>query len=173
MRRAVGYYAQITKRVQQLKKRYGTRDPFEIARQCGIHILYSDQFNRLKGMYRVIARNRFIILNNHNTPQMNRIVCAHELGHDQLHRKFAASASLQEFALYDMSSAHEYEANLFAADLLLDETELCEYVQAGYDTVQIAGIMQSDINLVALKLDCMIRDGYAFRPQMHNTRFLK
>ena len=167
------YYAQITDRVRKMKKQYGTNDPFEIAQRCGIHVLYSDQFNRLKGMYRVIARNRFIILNSHNAPQMARIVCAHELGHDQLHRKYAASAPLQEFALYDMSSAREYEANLFAADLLLDEAELCELVKAGYDTVQIAQMLQSDINLVALKLDCMIRDGYAFRPQIHNTRFLK
>ena len=33
--------------------------------------------------------------------------------------------------------------------------------------------MEIDINLVALKIDCLIRDGYRLQEQGHNTTFLK
>lgn len=70
-----------------LVRRYGTRDPFQIAERLGINVLYCDGFGSLKGMYRVIKRNRYIFLNKDLGERMQRIVCAHELGHDQLHRK--------------------------------------------------------------------------------------
>ena len=53
----------ISRSVRSLCERYGTRDPFRLAEAMGIHILYTDALKRLKGMYRVIKRNRFIILN--------------------------------------------------------------------------------------------------------------
>ena len=63
---------------ERLVRRCGTRDPFEIARQLGVEVLFCDGFNSMKGMYRVIKRNRFIFINRDLTPQMQRIVCAHE-----------------------------------------------------------------------------------------------
>ena len=41
----------------------GTRDPFQIAKELGISVLLCEDFGSLKGMYRVIKRNRFIFLN--------------------------------------------------------------------------------------------------------------
>ena len=78
------------------RKRYGSRDPFEIARQLGINVMLCKNFGSLKGMYRVIKRNRFIFLNNSLDENMLRIVCAHELGHDQLHRNMAKTTRSEE-----------------------------------------------------------------------------
>ena len=86
-----------------LVKRCGTRDPFRIAHELGIEVLFCDDFGPLKGMYRVIKRNRFVFINKDLSERMQRIVCAHELGHDQLHRHFAKGNMLQEFMLYDMA----------------------------------------------------------------------
>jgi len=36
-----------------LVKRCGTRDPFEIAKELGIEVLFCENFGPLKGMYRV------------------------------------------------------------------------------------------------------------------------
>ena len=77
---------QLSRVGEKLVKRCGSRDPFEIARQLGINVMLCENFGSLKGMYRVIKRNRFIFLNNSLDENMLRIVCAHELGHDQLHR---------------------------------------------------------------------------------------
>jgi Zn-dependent peptidase ImmA (M78 family) len=167
------YYADIYKCSKRLIRKFGTSDPFVIAKGLGIEILYSDGLRQLKGMYRIIKRNRFIILNSANTPEMNRIVCAHELGHDRLHKEFAKTNHIQEFMLYDMTSRYEYEANIFAANLLLDDNETLEYIKSGYDALQIAKVTATDINLVALKVDCLIRKGHCLNKQEHNSKFLK
>lgn len=157
-----------------LVKRYGTRDPFRIAKELGIIVLDDcDNFGPLKGMYRIIKRNRFIFLNKDLSPEMKRIVCAHELGHDQLHRHLAASAGLQEFSLYDMRTKPEFEANIVAAEILLDTNEVLEYIyDYGYTSEQIARAMNTDINLVALKIAHLAETGYDLRRQDFLSDFL-
>ena len=169
----MGYHDTITHQARDLIARHGTRDPFAIARELNIEIKYTDRFKRLKGMYFLVDDTRFIALNNKNSPQMNRIVCAHEIGHDQLHREFARKTAMQEFMLYDMATRPEYEANIFAASLLLDDDTVLEYITYGYDSQQIAAAMETDINLVALKIDCLISDGHRLQVQEHNSKFLK
>lgn len=158
-----------------LVKRCGTRDPFRIAKELGITVLDDcDNFGPLKGMYRIIKRNRFIFLNKDLSPEMKRIVCAHELGHDQLHRHLATSAGLQEFSLYDMRTKPEYEANIVAAEILLDTNEVLEYIyNYGYTSEQIARAMNTDINLVALKIAHLAETGYNLRRQDFRSDFLK
>lgn len=167
------YYSNIIAASEKLIRKYQTNDPFIIAKALGIEILYSDKLKRLKGMYRIIKRNRFIILNSKNSTEINRIVCAHELGHDRLHKVYADSEAFQEFTLYDMSSQYEYEANIFAANLLLSNEAVLELVENGYDSLQIAMATNTDINLVALKVDLLIRNGYNLNKQSHNSKFLK
>jgi len=163
----------IIEQADKLIRRFGTRDPFVIAEGLGIILQYSDQLGRLKGLYRVILRNRFMILNQNNEPITARIVCAHELGHDQLHRDFASRQCLSEIMLYDMSLQPEYEANLFAAELLLEDETFLEYAKQGFDASQIAHAMETDVNLVALKADCLRQRGYDLHVIPHRSDFLK
>ena len=158
----------------KLVKRYDTRNPFEIADQLGIEVMLCENFGSLKGMYRVIKRNRFIFLNKDLDESMMRIVCAHELGHDQLHRQMAKNHPIQEFMLYDMKSRPEYEANIVAAEILLDHDEVLEYIYGyGYTAEQIARAMGTDINLVALKVAHLSTLGYNLRPLEYKSDFLK
>lgn len=156
-----------------LVKRYGTRDPFCLAQHLGIHV-YEEDFRHLKGMYRVILRRRCIFINRNLDEDTARIVCAHEIGHDRLHRDFAGGDGLLEFALYDMSSRREYEANMVAAAILLPDEELLEHIyQDHYDAEQIARVMHSDINLVALKIAGLRAKGHPLHTLGHDSRFLK
>lgn len=91
------------------------------------------------------------------------IVCTHELGHDALHRQFAKDGGLREFMVYDMKSRPEYEANMYAADLLLDDEEIMELAKYGYDMQQVAGILNTDINLIDLKMESMNYRGFDLR----------
>ena len=91
-------YETITARVQELIRKYGTRDPFVLAKELGIEVIWSDEWTKLKGMYFYMKRRRFICLNSNLDEQMKKIVCAHEIGHDQLHRHLAKEKALQEFA---------------------------------------------------------------------------
>lgn len=156
-----------------LVRRFGSRDPFVIAEGLGIHI-YEAEFKRLKGMYRVIKRRRCIFLNAGLDEETARIVCAHEIGHDRLHRELARGDGLQELTLYDMTSRPEYEANQVAAAILLSDEEVLHYVyDYGYDADQIAGALSTDVNLVALKIDALREAGHPFGTVEHDTRFLK
>ena len=81
---------QLSKVGSDLVQRCGTRDPFQIANALGINVMDDcENLGSLKGMYCIVKRNRFIFLNKDLSPQMKRIVCAHEIGHDQLHRALA------------------------------------------------------------------------------------
>lgn len=163
----------IARQVHALTARCGTRDPYALAALCGVEILRSPSFGRLKGMYMVIRGVRFIFLNADNPPELDRIVCAHELGHDQLHRAYAKMQALREVTLYDMASRPEHEANRFAAELLLDDAEVLELIGEGKSSAQIASLTATDVNLVALKIDRLIADGHDLRPQAHDTAFLR
>lgn len=157
-----------------LVKKCGTRDPFEIAGLIGAQVLFCGDFGPLKGMYRVIKRNRFIFINKDLDVTMQKIVCAHELGHDRLHRGFAQENPIKEFMLYDMSSRQEYEANIVAAEILLDSDEILDYIyNYRYSAQEIAMAMNTDVNLVALKIAHLNHLGYSLRPIEHNSTFLK
>ncbi|MCF0128135.1 MAG: hypothetical protein HUJ70_06165 [Pseudobutyrivibrio sp.] len=80
----------------------------------------------------------------------------------------------QEFKLFETNGDRmEYEANVFAAQLSLPDEEILSYIEEGLDIQQIAGIMHTDVNLVALKNDTLIAQGYRFRRQDHTNTFLK
>lgn len=157
-----------------LVRRCETRDPFSIAQQIGVEVMFCQDLASLKGMYRVIKRNRFIIINDDLNERIKRIVCAHELGHDQLHRSLAKDNALKEFMLYDMTTKPEYEANIVAAEILLDTDEVLDYIYGyGYTSEQIARAMGTDINLVALKIAHLAETGYDLRRIEHRSDFLK
>lgn len=149
--------------VQRKIKKSRTRNPFTIAEDNGIMLIFDSNLNKMKGMYTIIKRNRIIILNDNMPERMQQIVCAHELGHDALHRQFAKDGGLREFMLYDMKSRPEYEANMYAADLLLDDEEVMELAKDGYDMQQVAGILNTDINLIGLKMASMNYRGFDLR----------
>ena len=166
-------YLHAIQKASDLVQKYKTRDPFEMAEALGVAVRYRDDFKLLKGMYTVIARNRFIFINSNNSEEMNRVVCAHELGHDQLHRDFAKNAPIEEMTLYDHSSVREYEANLFAAELLMPDDEMLSYISQGLGTEQIASLAKIDRNLVALKIWVLSQEGYKLNAQQYENRFLK
>lgn len=161
----------IIRRADALVRSTGTRDPERIAEALGI-IVMDVNFEKQKGLYKVILRNRFIFIKSDLSEVMRRIVLLHEIGHDQLHRHL--DDVFQEFQIFDMSrNAMEYEANLFAAQIALPDEEILEYIRSGYDAAQIAMAMASDINLVALKVSELSRRGYTFQNVDHRSDFLK
>lgn len=132
-------------------------------------------FKRQKGAYKVILRNRFIFIKQDLHPVMSNIVMLHEIGHDILHQSEAiAAGGFKEFNIFNMQDIRmEYEANIFASQVALDDDEFLELCEKGYDMQQIARALHSDINLVAMKTDTLISQGYRLRQQEHTNDFLK
>ncbi len=165
---------EIVKKANHMASEFCTCDPYKMARELGIEVVPL-HFERQRGAYKVVMRNRFIFLKDNLHPVMERIVLFHEIGHDTLHRTEAIKAGgFKEFNIFDMrENRMEYEANVFAAQVSLPDDEILEYIERGYDIQQIARAMHSDINLVALKADTLIAQGYCLRRQEHRNDFLK
>ena len=164
----------LTDKASKLLNRCRTRDPFEIAERIGIRIMFVDGLTELKGAYKIIKRNRWIFINSNLDDNTQKIICAHELGHDQLHRSIAKSGTLIEYMLYNTAQAHEYEANLFAAEILISDDDITELVNDyQYSAEQIAMYLRTDINLISLKCFLMTQKGYDLKGIDYQSDFLK
>ncbi len=161
-------------KANKIFRQFGVRNPERIAKEAGILVM-PQPFKHQKGAYTVIERQPIIFYKQDLHPVMRQIVLGHELGHHYLHRAEIANCGIfKEFNIFDMRDNHyEYEANVFAAQIMLPDDEILEYIMNGFDISQIASAMRSDINLIALKVAEMNRRGYKFREQEHNTKFLK
>ena len=141
--------SRILEEVDKLTKKYKTRDPFEIAKGLNIDIIYHDLGN-LKGYYYYQSRMKYIVINKNISENLKPVICAHELGHDRLHLNFAKNFAIREFGLFDMSSKPEREANLFAAELLVDETRFLELILEGNTYSDISSIMNMPVKIIKL-----------------------
>jgi Zn-dependent peptidase ImmA (M78 family) len=114
----------ISTEVERLVEKYGTRDPFELCKELNIKIRYMNLGNYMKAYFFYQSRIKNIIINSNIVEPLHRILVAHELGHALLHCELAMMNSIHEFELFDNTSKTEYEANLFAAELLIEDNQL-------------------------------------------------
>ena len=149
--------------IKNLASKFKTKDPFELIDALNIELMYDSSFSKLKGFYCIMNRQPYIVINQNLSREKKRIVAAHELGHDRLHRHLAKMGIMQEFELYDMTARPEFEANAFAAELLIEDSQINELIELGYDMEQISRCLSTDINLVGLKIGIMNTKGFNLR----------
>lgn len=163
----------IYEEVQKLVKKHKTRNPMEIADAIGINILFRG-FSELKGFYTIENKTRYIVINNDLDGYLQKVICAHELGHDRLHRHFATYSAMRDYMLFDMKARPERDANIFASDLLISDTEVLMYARLhGYTYKQIAQIMYVPQELMYFKTYSICKRGYDIRtPEQVKSNFL-
>lgn len=167
---SVALYKQATR----LVKDCGTRDSVKIAEMIGIKVYYEESFTDLLGMYTFRWNHRLMFLNPNMDDYLKQMVAAHEIGHDARHRNLAKAQGMKEFVLFNMKDNTEYEANAFASHILLDNDEVYSLARQGYDVVQLASFLRSDINLMLIKMQEMNKLGYDFRiPYDADSRFFR
>jgi Zn-dependent peptidase ImmA (M78 family) len=111
---------------EMLTRKYRTRNPYEICDELGVRIRLKDLGTGIKAYYFYHSRIRNIVVNSRVSEIIRRILVAHELGHDRLHQDIAMLKGFQEIEMFDMARPAEYEANIFAAELLIDDGEVLE-----------------------------------------------
>ena len=165
----------IYQKANALVKRCRTHNTLQIASEIGIYIHHIDELRELLGMYTYQHKERHILLNSNMDYITAQMVCGHEIGHDALHRERAKiGMGLQEFTLFDMRNEMEYEANAFAAHLRIDNEELFDLMSQGYDVVQISSMMETNVNLMLIKLHELNRMGHQFNlPFIPRSDFLR
>lgn len=165
---------ELFRRADQLVLQCETRDALRIAKDMGIWVYYEDGFKNLLGMYTFQWNHRLMFLNSKMDECMTQMVAAHEIGHDVCHRTLAKANGMREFMLFNMKDNTEYEANAFAAHILLDNDEVYLMARQGYDVAEIAQAMNSHVSLMLIKMQEMIKLGYEFRiPYEPDGRFFR
>lgn len=150
----------IWEQAHRLTKRYETRDPFKLIDALHIHLMTPNNLGGLKGFYYTLCRERYVVINGKMNERDQLLVSAHELGHDRLHRQLARVSPLKDFAFYEVTSHTEYEANLFASELLVSDEDVEECVKEGMDYLSMCRTLGFHPQLMAFKLYGMVRRGY-------------
>ena len=133
--------------VEKLIKKYDTRDPYELCRVLGIKVHFFDMEKKLKGFFFYQSRQKNIVIDSNVNDVLERILIAHELGHAVLHTKIAMMKGFQEMEVLDGSSLEEDEANFFAAELLLEDREVLDYLSE-YSFFEPAALLDYKFSLL-------------------------
>lgn len=144
---------------RKLKKKYATADPFELCECVGLNVRFAD-IGSLKGMYKYIKGNYFVLINDSLDARSKALVCCHELCHHLLHKDIAKNIGLYDTMLYDMDGRTENEANMFAAEIMIEDSDITNYACEGRTAADIAAILGTDINLVLIKAELMRKRGF-------------
>lgn len=120
--------------VRKIKKRHKTNCPFTIAKERGIIVQYGP-FGETLGFFQCNYRIKFININSSLSEEMQRFVCAHELGHAVLHPD-SNTPFLRKSTFYSIDKI-EVEANTFAAELLIPDNVDCETI---YEAAALYGV---------------------------------
>lgn len=165
--------------VNRLKRKYRTRDPVKLCEQLGVRLEYIPMGKRdldCKGFFVVIDRIRCIVINRDLDADTMRIVLFHELGHAVLHWRLAGRGvqPFSDFALFDATTATEYEANIFAAEYLMDTDDVLDALNEDQSFFSAAASLGVPAELLDFKFRIMKRQNYAVQPPLEaNSAFLK
>ncbi|MFI2857908.1 ImmA/IrrE family metallo-endopeptidase [Paenibacillus sp. JSM ZJ436] len=122
--------------VRKLVRKHHTSCPFTLASLLGVHIRYADLGKSTKGLYVRKLRRRFIVIHSRLPLEWQRFVCAHELGHDRLH-KGISRLFLEDHSYFSPGKlerqAHRFAILLLTANVTLqpDESLREYYLRAG------------------------------------------
>ena len=163
----------ISRTVEKLVRKYQTRDPYELCDALDVRIRYKD-LGSCMAYYFTQSRVSSIILNYRVAEHIRRILIAHELGHDRLHHKIATKG-FYETTLFDMVLPTEYEANIFASDLLIEDGELLELLsEENKSFYDVACSLDVPAAFLDFKLRVFKHKGYSVEPlYIANGDFLK
>lgn len=155
-------YSDICKSVYQLKKKYGEVDPFRLCEAAGILLLFQSlgmHSTAIKGFFMKCKRIQTITVNSDLPYVIQRIIVAHELGHSMLHQDSSIHA-FHDITLFDHASAMEQDANLFAAELLLDDEAILDALHQNHTFFSASAQLMVPVEIMDYKLRLLKWKGY-------------
>lgn len=161
----------IIEKAEEILEEFGGRNIFETAENSGAKVWYRP-LGGLKGFYICENGCRYIVVNDELDRTTKAVVCAHELGHDMLHRELSAGG-IRENTLFLSSDKTEREANLFAACVLISDESVLDEASYCNSMDVLAANLGFPSELVWLKLETMNFKGYNFNLADIKNNFLK
>ena len=144
--------------IADLRDRYGFEedrpDPVALAEAMHVRVRYFP-LGDLRGFYLVLNDIPFIAIDRDIPEALQRVVCAHELGHHLLHHEEASRGFFDDYDLYRMENRFERDANLFASLLLRPDRaveEFCSPENRGLSVKEAARLRETTEELFAIRL---------------------
>ena len=128
-------------------KKYNTRDPFQIAKEKNIILVYAHLID-IRGFYQYFHRQHIICIDQDLSDQEKKFVCAHELGHMMMHKN--ANKVYMDTQTFFNTNKFETEANTFAVNLLIPDETIVE--NKNYTTEQFSRLLGYNQKLIELRL---------------------
>lgn len=138
----------IKREIDKIVNKYHTRDPFELCDALKVNCYILDLHKEINGLYQYEKRNQFIYINCNLSDELQKVICAHELGHAILHKKTNCTF-LKKNTFFNVDKL-EREANLFAAELIIPN-DFKNFI--GQTLKEISHYLNVPEDLLKLKLD--------------------
>ena len=162
--------------VALLKCKYRTCDAEEMCDALGIRVSRKPMGtspNSCKGFFMVHNRCKIAVVNNDLDELIQGVILPHELAHGVLHvdRKIR---TFHELSYMDETDLLEREANVFAAEFLVDDTALFDTMDSQIDFFHLASLLAVPPELLDFKLRLLKQQGYPVNaPYIAQSDFLK
>lgn len=135
----------IKKRANQLSHKCKTNDPFLLAKELDILVVF-ENLGSILGYFDMHFRMKTIHINENASENLKGFICAHELGHAILH----SGINTPFLSAYTLCSVGKIErqANTFAVELLLNDEYIKDNAECSlYDLAASRGIPRQFISL--------------------------
>lgn len=122
-------------RVKNLIKKYDTSDPYRIARELNIEIVFCDTPKGINGLWRRVLKRKYIVINERLNEWQRKAVLCHELAHYRCHRGYV-SYCMAGRSFFSKTSK-ENQANLYAAEMMaycsdIERVYVIEFLECGW-----------------------------------------
>ncbi len=151
----------IIRTVSGITNRYSDRDPARLCRYMDILLAYEPMGaakQACKGFFFRKLGVSVITVNSELTDTFRKLITAHELGHAVLHADMG-ERGLLDYGYFDKTNECEREANFFAAELLLTDSDMYEALYECSTYYEIAQRLYVPAELADLKLQIMEHKG--------------
>lgn len=155
---------------EKLVTKYKTRNPCLLAELAGVNVWFRP-LGGLKGFYIFERKSRYIVINEDLEEIMVKVVAAHELGHDMLHRELS-QGGIRETTLFLANNKTEREANFFAANVLISDKMITKNISDCETIQQLSYEFSVPQEIINYKLESMNKRGYKFNVSVCNNSFL-
>ena len=153
----------ISDMAKHIKQKYAESDPWKLSKALNLTVsvksmgLYD---GCCKGFFVMYRRIKYIVINGDLPKQLQRIVLAHEIAHCILHADQAKNAAFHDITLFDTIDHKEYEANVFAAELLLSDEDVLSVLNEDLFFFQAASVLSVPYELLDFKFRILKRRGF-------------
>lgn len=167
----------IIDQVKMTIKKYDETDPVRLAKAMKIIVSCVPMGTAegcVKGFFIISNRMKHITINSDLPKELQKVILAHEIGHAVLHKEEAQAAAFHELMLFDSVDKKEFEANIFASELLLSNEDVMDAINEDQFFFDAAKQLCVPPEMLDFKFRIMKKQGFKVEsPIVANGDFLK